>query len=1476
MVLALTISTSLLASSVPGESKVAHNLASELTRNADIKLTNNAGGNLMVSAIGDRVWTDVNMNGIQDAGEPGLGGITINLYTCSDPNTVLASTVSAANGSYQFAGLAPGNYLVEFESLTGYERSAQDQGGNDEADSDAGASGFTSCITLTDNVILNSVDAGYYLCTPSGSLTCDDFVTIAIGTSCTDTVTYIDLLENEDGCSNFYDVELFFQGTPIGNIIDYNYINETLLGVVTNPVTGNFCEASITVLDNIDPTIVNCEDISILCTGSTNPAIIGQPVADDNCPIITSFLYTDLPGQDGGCDEPFVQTILRTWTATDQSGNTATCTQEIFFERPSIFDVVVPPHRDDKVEPALDCTNPDTSPENTGFPTVGGIEINSVDLCNIGYAYSDIQVPLCPGSYQLIRNWVIVDNCTQESRQETQNILVYDTRGPELTCPSNLTVSAGLNCEANANLPQVLFFDDCSGNQQISVVTETPVGTIIGNGGFLSGLVPGTYPITYIVSDGCENSSSCSINLVVADNQPPVAICDEETTIGLSSDGSASVCWPSFDDGSTDNCGIVSYKIKRADASLNTPFTDCVSFDCTDVGSVVGLRLRVYDIAGNYSEDDPNGRFNECTVAVTVQDNIKPTITCPADKTVGCWGFDPDIWDGVVQNPSAGPPVFLQPQNELIGYYGDGFDNCVGNGVVVEVSQTGGPGMCGEGVVTRVYTIRDNQNNTSSCSQVIQIINDESYVVTDTKCWATPTGSGHSLTDGIEWPCNLELNTCGAGLSPTDLEQNPNVNVNDIRPRIFEDACDLVGITFEDTEFPIAPSSCVKLLRKWTVIDWCQPDPSFALGYVSYSYVQEIVVVESQAPIIAEGTCEDITVCGYEEDCGPIPVSLTAGATDDCTPEEDLIYYYMVDLYSDGTNDVNSTNNPYAYAGNPKNVASGKYPEGTHQITWKVEDGCGNLSMCKSFFTLKDCRPPVIICKTLNVTLSPNSGEVLVNTSSFINELTGDNCTPEEEIAFSFSLNPNDNVRVFNCDDVGDVTVDIYATDEHGNTNNCETILTVSDLNNVCNSNTVTSSLGGMLVTEYDKPVANVDVHVSNTSASTPPFVQTTMLDGGYEFTLAKNQNYSVQPVKTMNPLNGVTTYDLVLMSQHVLGIEYLNSPYKVIAADVTNDGKITTYDIVELRKLILHINDVLPNNDSWKFVDKNYIFPNELDPFTPPFPEAINVNDLADDNLFADFVAVKIGDVDNSVSTSDFAEGDEREFQGQVTFQVDNAAVKTGDRIDLVFKAEQFEHVKGFQFTLSFDQAALEFQSIDALLPNMSTDNFGLSKLERGVITCSWNGEMAPGKLDVFSVSFIATQNGQISDLVGLNSSYTAAEAYISEPGTSGIARAEVLTQFKGGKEEVTVGGQFELYQNQPNPFSNSTVIGFYLPQRAEATLRVFEGSGRLLLQIGGDYDKGYNAIEIDGADLGEHGLIYYQLETAGFTDTKKMMFIR
>ncbi|MDF1544667.1 MAG: SdrD B-like domain-containing protein [bacterium] len=114
----------------------------------------------MKASLGDFVWNDLNEDGVQDAGEPGIPGVTVFLTDCS--GQILASTITDANGNYYFTNLEPGDYRVEFVALSGMVFSPQNVG-NDAADSDADpTTGIADCTNLVAGENDLSWDAGLY------------------------------------------------------------------------------------------------------------------------------------------------------------------------------------------------------------------------------------------------------------------------------------------------------------------------------------------------------------------------------------------------------------------------------------------------------------------------------------------------------------------------------------------------------------------------------------------------------------------------------------------------------------------------------------------------------------------------------------------------------------------------------------------------------------------------------------------------------------------------------------------------------------------------------------------------------------------------------------------------------------------------------------------------------------------------------------------------------------------------------------------------------------------------------------------------------------------------------------------------------------------------------------------------------------------------------------------------------------------
>jgi hypothetical protein len=353
--------------------------------------------------------------------------------------------------------------------------------------------------------------------------------------------------------------------------------------------------------------------------------------------------------------------------------------------------------------------------------------------------------------------------------------------------------------------------------------------------------------------------------------------------------------------------------------------------------------------------------------------------------------------------------------------------------------------------------------------------------------------------------------------------------------------------------------------------------------------------------------------------------------------------------------------------------------------------------------------------------------------------------------------------------------------------------------------------------------------------------------------------DYTLTPTKDDNPLNGVSTYDLVLISKHILGLEPLASPYKMIAADANKSNSITTFDIVEIRKLILGIYTELPNNTSWRFVDEDYSFPNPANPFQTQFPEIKTVSNVQAHQMDEDFVAVKIGDVNGTALANSFMSTDDR-TSDVLIFDVDDREVKAGEEFVVRFKSAA--RVQGWQFTLNL--SGLEVSDIEEN-NHVTKGNFGVFE---GALTTSVDVPVGASGTGEFAVKFRATQSGLLSRMLGVSGRITRAEAY-----SLANARMEVSLRFNGGGVSTVSGVGFELYQNQPNPFINRTVIGFHLPAATEATLIVHDETGRQLFVQKGNFAGGYNAIPVDRALLNTTGLLYYTLKTDTDSATKKMI---
>jgi uncharacterized repeat protein (TIGR01451 family) len=119
------------------------------------------GGFDPFGSIGDFVWKDLDYDGIQDTGEPGIAGVTVSLQTCF--GVTIATVESDADGAYTFDPVLLGDYQLVFDlgDVDGCISTLQDQGPSDDSDSDIDETGTTDCFTVEPGDFVDNVDAGF-------------------------------------------------------------------------------------------------------------------------------------------------------------------------------------------------------------------------------------------------------------------------------------------------------------------------------------------------------------------------------------------------------------------------------------------------------------------------------------------------------------------------------------------------------------------------------------------------------------------------------------------------------------------------------------------------------------------------------------------------------------------------------------------------------------------------------------------------------------------------------------------------------------------------------------------------------------------------------------------------------------------------------------------------------------------------------------------------------------------------------------------------------------------------------------------------------------------------------------------------------------------------------------------------------------------------------------------------------------------
>ncbi|GAA5220821.1 hypothetical protein GCM10025777_14510 [Membranihabitans marinus] len=401
--------------------------------------------------------------------------------------------------------------------------------------------------------------------------------------------------------------------------------------------------------------------------------------------------------------------------------------------------------------------------------------------------------------------------------------------------------------------------------------------------------------------------------------------------------------------------------------------------------------------------------------------------------------------------------------------------------------------------------------------------------------------------------------------------------------------------------------------------------------------------------------------------------------------------------------------------------------------------------------------------------------------------------------------------------------------------------------------------VSGRIHTEDALNVFNVKVNITNDQNKKE---MVTNESGSFEALIEKGSSLKITPEKSGELSNGISTLDLILIQQHLLQKRLIQSPYKLIAADVNNDRSLSPADLLLLRKVILGQETGLDVNSAWKFVNADYQFINVKAAYSENYPSEIKIHELSTD-LNSDFVAVKIGDVN---STANVSRSTSRSNFPTKTLQIQNKNLNMGDEWVLPITLSELDRIQGMQFALQYNSDEIEVLDINSDQLNITNDQV---KFEDGMLKLSWsdiNYKALQSDNPTFYLTVKAKRDVAIQDVFAINSTALSPEVYDESQQEYSLA-----LEYKTAK----INNDLTVLQNRPNPTNGETVIDYSLDRNALVRLMIRDVTGKIIYTNESNSSSGWNQFRVQTQALNP-GVYYYSITDGIQVATKKMVVIK
>ncbi|MCB0524017.1 MAG: HYR domain-containing protein [Saprospiraceae bacterium] len=843
------------------------------------------------------------------------------------------------------------------------------------------AAGTTLSGTGTETVTITATDQGGLTSTCSFTLSKVDLIVPSItcptpivqdndGGQCDAVVSFFNAATATDYCDATPDITYSpASGTAFA-------VGNTTVTATATDDSGNAasCDFIVTILDAEAPelscptdTIFQNVDASA-CTTNVSFTV----TATDNCDTDVSLNSSHNSG-----DEFNVGIFDIYFTATDDAANTSTCS----------FPIKV----SDDQAPTISCpADVNTVTDANVCTATLTFTATASDNCN-----QSPTITFSPASGSAFNTGLTTVTATASdgygnTAECTFEVTVTDNQAPVLTCPTilnNFTTEG--RCDATVSFA-VTATDNCN---------ASPLVTGSHNSGDNFGV--GTTTVTYTADDEDGNTSTCTFNVVVIDNQLPVITCPANIT----QDNDPGQC-----------SAVVTFAATATDNCASPP---ALAYSKAS-GTIFDLGTTSVTVTAN----DGNGNTASCSFDVTVNDTELPTVTCPANISVN---NDPGVCEGTVAVPV---PVTSDNCSQA-SLLGNGLDF---DGANDKVSIPNDPNLV---VGTSSFTWEAWVKTNSGILSTHQVILEKyGYYADGSKAQQSMVILANTgkilfqLRDNASHEQNPQ--------STTVVADNEWHHIAIVRDQTNLDQIIYIdGV--EEVNVPLIQTGTISTIAPLN-IGWSDPFGRYLKGIVDEVRIWNVArsASEIQASMNAQLSGTEPGLKAYYDFNQGSPGGINTGETT---------------LFDSGVNGLHGTLQNFSLNGSTSNWvggamstyvplvasndfnagddASGVYPLGTTNVTWTVTDLSGNENTCVQTITVIDNENPTVSCPgTQSIVLNSTCDATL---GDYINQASaGDNCSAAANISITQTPAANSAISGY-----GPMTVVMTATDEAGNNGTC-------------------------------------------------------------------------------------------------------------------------------------------------------------------------------------------------------------------------------------------------------------------------------------------------------------------------------------------------------------------------------------------------------------------------------------------------------